>query len=146
PGRNITGVTSMATELVPKQFELLHEAVPAARKIVLLVNPDNPFTTQGAIEGAQMASRRLGVQLDVLHARAESDLVRAFAAMSELWADALVIGGDAYLNSLRQQIASLALRRSLPAVSTARDNVIAGMLMSYGAYSPDAYRQAGIYV
>jgi putative ABC transport system substrate-binding protein len=146
PRGNVTGVTSMATELLPKLLELLHEAIPAARKFALLANPNNPVTVQGSIEAAQMAARHLGLEMVVLYAGNETEIERAFEAAVQQRVAAIALNNEAYLISRRYQIAALALRHALPAVGGQRDLVTAGMLMSYGASDLDSYRQAGVYV
>jgi putative ABC transport system substrate-binding protein len=146
PGGNVTGVTSITTELMPKILELVHEAIPAAGKIALLVNPNSPVTTQETIEATETAARRLMLQTVVLHGGSEDEITRAFETAVQQRVGAVLVGGDAYLNSRRNQIAALGLRFGLPSIASVRDNVAAGQLMSYGASTPDAYRQAGIYV
>ena len=143
PGSNVTGVTFIASELEPKRLELLHEVVPAARKIALLVNPNNPVNH---IQSAQAAARLLGLEIIVVNGGSESEIDSAFATAVQQRAAALYVSTDAYLISRREQTAALGLRHSIPTISNSREAVAAGMLMSYGASILDSYRQAGVYV
>jgi putative ABC transport system substrate-binding protein len=146
PGANATGVTSLVVALVPKTLELVHEAIPTVRKLALFVNPNSPATTRETIDAANLAALRLGLEVIVLSASTESEIDRAFAAAVSEQVGAVFVGGDAYLNSRRKQLAALSLRHALPFVGGSRENVAAGMLMGYGAIVPESYRQAGIYV
>jgi putative ABC transport system substrate-binding protein len=146
PGGNVTGVTVFAGELGPKRLELLHELLPAAQKIALLVNPKVPLILRDDIEGAQTAARRLGLEITVVKGGSENEIERAFANAVLEQASAVQIGDDAFLDSRREQIAALGLRYKLPTVSLTRGAVVAGSLMSYGSDQVDMYRQAGIYV
>jgi ABC-type uncharacterized transport system substrate-binding protein len=144
PGGNVTGVTSLGVEVGPKRLELLHELVPAANVIGLLVNPNNPnaHTLSGDM---QAAARKLGLQLHVLDASNEGDFDRVFAALVQLRAGALVIGIDAFLTSHSEQLAALALRHALPAIYQYPEFTAAGGLMSYGNSIKESYRTAGVY-
>jgi putative ABC transport system substrate-binding protein len=145
PGGNATGVTFIGGELVPKQLELLHEAVPNSTRIAVLVNPANPVTSQDVMQGAQAAARRRGLDLVVVNASTENGIETAFATAVQQRAAALLFD-DAYFFSRREQIAALGLRHALPTIGGQREAVAAGTLMSYGASIPDSYRQAGVYV
>jgi putative ABC transport system substrate-binding protein len=140
PGGNLTGVSLMWAELVPKLLELLLELVPQARVIALLVNPDDPFTER-IIGHVQEAARAKRVDLRILKGRTESETDAAFATLVELQADGLVLGQVAF----RPQIAALALRHRVPAVTLQRDFSIAGGLLSYGPSLTAAYYLKGIY-
>jgi len=142
-GGNITGVTSLNVEVGPKQLELLHELVPSAAVIGMLVNPNNPDAE--IRRDAQAAARRLGLELHVLHASTEHDFDAAFASLVRLRAGALVIGPDALFTSGSEQLAALALRHAIPAICPYREFAAAGGLMSYGTSITDAYRQIGVY-
>ena len=144
PGGHVTGVTNFGGELVPKKLELLHEVVPAAKKIALLVNPDNRVVTNADIRAAQSAAPRLGLEVIVVNGGTENET--AFAAAVQQGAGALFVGVDAVLSGQRQQIAALALRHRLPTMTSARENVAAGILMGYGTNQAENYRQAGVYV
>jgi putative tryptophan/tyrosine transport system substrate-binding protein len=143
PGGNVTGVTSINSELGPKQLELLHELIPTANKIAVLVNPNWQATS---LENVQAAARRLGLETIVVNGGSESEIERAFTTAVQQGAAALHVGEDAFVVSRREQIAALALRHALPTMSGERDTVAAGQLVSCGAYPASMYRQAGVYV
>ena len=146
PGGNATGVTVMASELGPKRLELLHELLPTAKKIALLVNPKVPRILQDDVQGAQTAARRLGLEIIAVNGGSEDEIGRAFATAAQQRASALQVGDDAFFDSRRAQIAALGLRHALPTIALTRRAVEAGSLMSYGSNQADVYRQAGIYV
>jgi putative tryptophan/tyrosine transport system substrate-binding protein len=145
PGGNVTGVSVFGVELDAKRLELLHEMVPKATVIALLVNPDGPSYSESRARQAQEDARSFGQQLHVLRARTEQDIDAAFATLVQLRAGALVVGTDPFFNLRREQIAGLATRHAVPAIFDFREFVTAGGLMSYGPSLSDAYRQAGIY-
>jgi putative ABC transport system substrate-binding protein len=145
PGGNVTGVTLFFAELGPKRLELLHELLPIAREIALLVNPRVPLTLQDDVQKAEAAARRLGLNIIVLKAATEDEIERAFS-IARQQAHAIQLGTDAFFDSQRQQIAVLGLRYGLPTMALTRRAVAAGSLMSYGSNQADGYRQAGIYV
>jgi putative ABC transport system substrate-binding protein len=144
PGGNVTGIGLFAVELDAKRTELLHELVPEATLIALLVNPDNPYT-ESRVRQAQEDARSFGQELHVLRARTEQDIDAAFATLVQLRAGALALGTDPFFNVRREQIVGLAARHAVPTVFNLRDFVTAGGLMSYGPNLFEAYRQAGIY-
>jgi putative ABC transport system substrate-binding protein len=146
PGGNLTGVTSLNVETVPKQFELLHELIPAATSIALLVNPTSPARTETTTRDAQLAARRLGLKLHVLHASSEREFDNAFATFAQLQAGALVIGADSVFAGRVEQLGTLTLRRAVPTICPYREFAAAGGLMSYGTNLSDLYRQVGVYV
>jgi putative ABC transport system substrate-binding protein len=145
PGGNMTGVTSLHVELAPKLLELLHELVPNASAVALLVNPANSVRAESNTREAQVAARRLGLKLHVVHASGEREFDAAFASLVQLRAGALVIGPDSLFFSRSGQLGALAFRHAIPAICPYRAFVAAGGLMSYGTSVPEAYRQAGIY-
>jgi len=144
PGGNLTGFTMMSLELNPKRLELLSELVPQARVIALLVNPHNP-QTEGVIRDVQDASRAKGVQLQILRAGTESEIDDAFAALVQLHAGALVVMGDAFFFSWREQLVALAARHAVPAIYDVHEYAAAGGLISYGPSLTGLWRQVGIY-
>ncbi len=144
PGGNVTGVTQTSVEVGPKRLQLLHELVPTASVMALLVNPANPTLAETTTK-LQAAARTLGLQLHVLHASTERDFETVFATLVQLRAGALVIGGDPFFTSRIEQLAALALRHAVPAIYQWRDFAVAGGLLSYGADITDAYRLAGNY-
>jgi len=145
PGGNITGVTLFTSLLVAKRLELLHELVPTATKIAILVNPNNS-NTEPDTKVAQIAASSLRQQLVVLSASSESDIDTAFATLVQQRANALVVNTDAFFLTHRNQLAALAARHAIPTIHDLRDYAAAGALVSYGTNLLDAYRQAGNYV
>jgi putative tryptophan/tyrosine transport system substrate-binding protein len=145
PDGNVTGVTGLLSELVPKRVQLLRQVIPTATRFAALVNPGNPVTAQDTTEGGQTAARRLGLEFLVLKASNENEIEAAFADAVEQRAGALFFA-DIYFESRRDQIAALGLRHALPVMMGSRDGVVVGGLMSYGADVIDHYRQAGVYV
>ena len=146
PGGNVTGATFMGVELVAKRAELLHETLPRATRIALLVNPNNPGLMQDNIQLAEAAVQRLGLEMVVVKAGSETEIESAVVAAVQQQAKALSIGNDAYLSSRSRQVAFFALRHALPTISESRDGVAAGLLMSYGPNQAETFRQAGLYV
>ena len=131
PGGNLTGVSILAVELMPKRLELLSELVPQARVIALLVNPNNP-NAERIMRDMQEAARAKGVQLPILKAGTESEIDAAFASLVQLHAGALVVGADPFFNSRREQLVALASRHAVPAIYEWREFAAAGGLISYG--------------
>jgi putative tryptophan/tyrosine transport system substrate-binding protein len=144
PGGNVTGVTFIAIELMPKRLELLSELVPQARVIALLVNPNNP-NAERIMREVQEAARAKGVQLQILKATTESEIETALASLVQLHAAALVVAGDSLFGSRREQLVGLAARHAVPAIYDFREYAAAGGLTSYGTSSTALRRQVGIY-
>jgi putative ABC transport system substrate-binding protein len=144
PGGNATGVAFLSSELVGKQFELLHELLPKATVIGLLVNPTSS-NTETQLRDVPVATQALGLQIVVQHASSDRDLDTAFAAFVQQRAGGLVIASDPFFYGQREQLAALAARHGLPAIYPDREYVADGGLMSYGTSVADAYRQAGVY-
>jgi putative tryptophan/tyrosine transport system substrate-binding protein len=145
PGGNLTGWTILNIELGAKQLELLHELVPMASSIALLVNAANPVFAEPTTKNVQTAARALGLQLHVLNASTDQEIDAAFATLVQLQAGGLVIGPDNFFNSRSEQLAALALRHQIPAIYQYREFVAAGGVMSYGGNLTDAYRLVGAY-
>jgi len=144
PGGNITGVTSLTGELAAKRLNLLHELVPTAAVVAVLVNPSNPATTEAETRSLRDAARSRGLQMHVLGASNESEIDAAFRTLVEFRAGALVVGGDPFFDTRRDQIVALAARDVVPAIYIWREFVEAGGLMSYGTDLADTMRQAGV--
>jgi putative ABC transport system substrate-binding protein len=144
PGGNLTGFSNIAAGLRLKRIELLSELVPQARVIAVLVNPTN-LPNEPGIQEAQEAARAKGVQLQILKASTESEIDAAFASLAQLHTGALVIGGEPFFASRREQLVALASRHAVPAIYDWREFVAAGGLISYGTSLPAVFRQAGIY-
>jgi putative ABC transport system substrate-binding protein len=145
PGGNVTGVTTLSAELVSKRLELLHEVLPMATIVALLVNPTSPNLAESAVTELQAAARTLGLQLHVLHASSKRDFDMAFASLAQLRAGGLVITADAFFTSQMEQLAALAVRHAVPAIYQFRKFVTAGGLMSYGGDVTESDRLAGVY-
>jgi putative tryptophan/tyrosine transport system substrate-binding protein len=144
PGGNATGATQLSVEVAPKRLELLHEMLPKATIIALLVNPTNPNALTISSE-TQTAARTLGLQLHVLNANTERDIDEAFAKAVQLRADGLVVGTDAFFNGRTNQLVALMLRHALPTVYQYGEFTAAGGLASYGGSIKSSYRTAGIF-
>ena len=145
PGGNITGVATLSVELGAKRLEVLHELVPTATSIALLVNPTNPTNADTLSRDLQVAARTRGVDLHVFHASTESDLDTVFASLRQLRASALIIASDAFFNSRTQLLTALAARHAVPTIYSYREYVTAGGLVSYGDILTDVYRLVGAY-
>ena len=145
PGGNLTGVTSLNVEVGPKRLELLHELIPTATVVALLVNPTNPPLAETLASDLQAAARSLGLQLHVLQARTEGDFDTVFANLVKLRVGGLVIGSDIFFVSRIEQLAALTVRHAVPAIFQYREFAASGGLMSYGGSLADSFRQVGTY-
>jgi putative ABC transport system substrate-binding protein len=144
PGGNLTGVSFLDVELMPKRLDLLSELVPQAGVICLLVNPNNA-AVERTIRDAQEAAQVKGVQLQILKASTESEIDAAFATLVQLHDGALLVTADPFFNSRREQLVALASRYAVPAIYEFREFATAGGLSSYGPSLASMYRQAGVY-
>ncbi len=145
PGGNLTGVTNLNVEVGPKRLELLHELVPTATIIAVLVNPTSPSIAEHFSRDLQEAARTLGLQLHVLHASTERDFDTVFATLVQLRAGALVISPDVFFYARSEQLAALTLRHAVPTVYQNRPFAAAGGLMSYGSSFAESFRVVGVY-
>ena len=144
PGGNITGVALLTVELMGKRLELLHELLPKAAVVTLLVNPGNPVTDAES-KSLQEAAGSLGLRTHELRAGSPSEIEAAFETLAGLRADALVVSVDTLFTSQREQIVALAARHAVPAIYGWRLFPAAGGLISYGSDIADSYRQLGVY-
>jgi putative ABC transport system substrate-binding protein len=144
PGGNITGITVLATGLIAKRLELLHELLPAAISISVLANSGNPAYEALLTEG-QTAARALGVNLLVLNARSKDEIEAAFASLAKQHVDALLVSADPLFRTQDELIVSLAARYAIPTGYESNISPTAGGLMSYGTDLSDASRQLGVY-
>ena len=144
PGGNATGMNYFVAELGAKQLGLLHELVPAAARVGLLVNPNGPIT-EAVTRDVMAAAPVIGLQIDVVQASDSRELETAFGMLVGNKTDALVVGPDAFFLSRRLQLAQLAARHAIPSVYNVREYTEAGGLMSYGTSMTAAYHQVGIY-
>jgi putative ABC transport system substrate-binding protein len=145
PGSTVTGVTQLVQEVAPKLLELLHELLPTARVIALLINPADPALAEINTSKMLAAAHTLGLELHVLNASSERDFDEVFAKLIELRAGGLVVGADALFTSHSEQLAALAIHHGVPTVYKGREFAAAGGLMSYGSDITDSYRLAGVY-
>jgi putative ABC transport system substrate-binding protein len=145
PGGNVTGVTILAVELAPKRLELLHELIPAARAMALLVNPANPALAEKSVSEVRAAARTLGLTLHVVEASTEDDFAGVLAKLVRLRAGGLVISGDPFFTTRQEQLGALALSHAMPAIYESREFIAAGGVLGYGGSIVDAYRLAGTY-
>jgi putative tryptophan/tyrosine transport system substrate-binding protein len=144
PGGNATGFYVFTTTLEPKKLELLHELVPKASVIGVLVNPTNP-NAETVSKDLHAAARALGLELHIVNASTEHDIDMAYATIVQRRAGALLVGNDPFFTDRRDQLVALAARHALPAIYSLRESVVAGGLVSYGNSVLDAHRQMGIY-
>ena len=145
PGGNATGVNLLSAEVVAKRLGLLHDLVPKAVRIAVLVNPANSSTAEATLRDIPEAARALGLQTQVLNASTRSEIEAVFATLLRDRADALFVAPDGFFTSRRVQFATLAARHAIPAVYSNRGYPEVGGLMSYGSDTLDYYRQAGLY-
>jgi putative tryptophan/tyrosine transport system substrate-binding protein len=144
PGGNVTGVNIIFGALGPKRLGLLHELVPAARAVAMLVNPDYPSASI-EVRDVEAAGRTLGLRIHVSNARTESEIAPAFGSITEQKVAGLLVADDPFLQSQRARLVELAERLALPTIYFSRDFVDANGLMSYGPSLPDVYRLVGEY-
>jgi len=144
PGGNLTGVSILTAELMPKRLELLSELIPQVKAIAVLVNPNNA-SSEGVMRDMQQAARANGVQLQILKASNEGGIDAAFATLAQLRAGALVVAADPLFFSRREQLVTLTARQAIPAIYELREFTEVGGLISYGPSLTGAFRQVGIY-
>ena len=145
PGGNATGVNFFNSEAVTKRLGLLHDLVPKAVRIAVLVNPANPSAIESTLREIPEAARALGLQIAVLNASTRGEIEAAFSTLVRNRADALFVAPDGFFTGRPVQFVTLAAHQRIPAAYTQRDFVEAGGLMSYGTDIPEMYRQVGVY-
>jgi putative ABC transport system substrate-binding protein len=145
PGGNATGINFLGTEVTAKRLRLLHEMVPKAVRVAVLVNPSNTAIMDVTLQGTKEAAATLGLQIQILKASSIGEINAAFATLEREHSDALFVAGDAFFGSRRAQFATLTARDRIPATYSLREFVEAGGLMSYGTDIADSVRQVGIY-
>jgi putative ABC transport system substrate-binding protein len=143
PGGNLTGVNFLSAELASKRLELLRALLPAAMRVAVLVNPDNP-NADATLRDAATAAQAMGMQIQVLQASTRREISAAFATLVSERPDALFVGGDTFFTTRRVQLATLTARHAIPAMYAVRDFAEVGGLVSYGSQVADAFRQAGV--
>jgi putative ABC transport system substrate-binding protein len=145
PGGNLTGINFFSQEVVAKRLGLLHELVPKAARVAVLVNPANPSSAETNVREVQGAARVLGLEIHVLNVTTSREIDAAFATLGRQRLDALFVASESFFGTRRVQFATLAARDRIPATYGPREYVEAGGLMSYGTSLADSYRQVGIY-
>jgi putative tryptophan/tyrosine transport system substrate-binding protein len=145
PGGNATGINFLTSEMVPKRLRLLHDMVPKATRIAVLVNPGNPSVTNSVVRELQEAASNMGLQTQVLNATSISEIDAAFATVARDRLDALFVAPDALFVSRRVQLVTLTARDKVPAIYSTREPVVAGGLMSYGVDLTEMFRLMGVY-
>jgi putative ABC transport system substrate-binding protein len=146
PGGNLTGVTNLNAEVGPKRLELLHELLPAAPSLGVLVDPTSPTLAEAFWRRLEPAAHSLGVQLHILHASTESDLDTVFPTLVQLGASGLIIGPGSFFAGRGKELGALSARHLMPTVFQYREFAAAGGLMSYGSDETEYYRLVGAYV
>jgi putative tryptophan/tyrosine transport system substrate-binding protein len=144
PGGNLTGTTIMTVEMGPKRLGILRQLVPNAVAVAMLINP-NLQTASAEVRNVRDAPTTLGMQINVLNARTESEIDTAFRTTLQQKTDALIVGTDPFLLGQRDQIVRLAAHHAVPTMYFLREFVEAGGLLSYGPNITNGYRQAGVY-
>jgi putative tryptophan/tyrosine transport system substrate-binding protein len=145
PGGNATGINFFLNEAVSKRLGLLHDLVPRAVRLAVIVNPGNVLSAEAVSRDVQKAAGTVGMQVQVLNAGTSSEIDAAFATISREGADALFVAPDAFFSSRRVQFATLAARSGIAATYSNRDYAEVGGLMSYGTNLADVFRQVGVY-
>jgi len=146
PGGNLTGINFLLTELAAKRLELLHETVPTAKRLAVLVNPAQAINAEGTLREVQAGARAMGLQIRVLNAGTSREIDAAFAGFEREHPDALFVGSGTLFAGRRVQLAQWAAHHRVPASYAGREYTEVGGLMSYGSNTTDAYRQSGVYV
>jgi putative ABC transport system substrate-binding protein len=145
PGGNATGINFFNQEVASKRLRLLHDLVPKAVRVAVLLNPANASATETLLRTLQEATPTIGLQIQILNATTISEIDAAFATIERERPDALFVSGDAFFASRAVQLATLTARSRIPATYSLRDYVAVGGLMSYGTDFTEAFRQMGVY-
>ena len=145
PGGNATGVNYFFMEVIAKRLRLLHDLVPKAVRVAVLINPANAATAEPTLREVQAAAPTIGLQIQILTAKTIAEIDAAFATLEREHPDALFVAPDAFFASRREQFVILTARDRIPATYSIRDFVSAGGLMSYGTDLADASHQVGVY-
>jgi ABC-type uncharacterized transport system substrate-binding protein len=145
PGGNATGITQTNVEITPKRLELLHELLPTAKLIALIVDPSNQTSAEENTRDVQAAAYKLGLELRILNASSDSEMDAAFEKLIRMQANGVVVGSAPFFVSRAEKLAALSVRHALPIVYQLHRFAAAGGLMSYGSEITEAYRLTGIY-
>jgi putative ABC transport system substrate-binding protein len=146
PAGNLTGATIIRSELMAKSLSLMHELIPTASTIAVLINPANAVQSENEMRDAEAAARILGVRVVTLRASRPGDIELAFAQLASKSADALVVDGENFFVTQRDLVVALATRHAIPTMYPDPNFTAIGGLMRYGAYPEEALRIAGTYV
>jgi putative tryptophan/tyrosine transport system substrate-binding protein len=144
PGGNVTGATIFTGQLGAKQLGLLRELLPSSVVVAILVNPNNPVT-ENVVKDVRAAAVMTGHRIEIVSAGSEDEISKAFATLTELRPDAMIVGADPYFYSRSEQLVAMAARHAIPTIYELREYAANGGLISYGASVTDGYRQAGSY-
>jgi putative tryptophan/tyrosine transport system substrate-binding protein len=144
PEANVTGVTSLNVEVGPKRLELLHQLVPAAKAVGVLINPNNPNSV-AVLKELEPVAPKLGLELHIVEASKDADFEPVFARLRERTAGALLVSPDPFYNSRSERLGTLTLQHAMPAAFHSRDFIVSGGLIAYGGSVAESHRQAGIY-
>ena len=145
PGANATGINFFDLELAAKRLRLLHDLVPKATRVAVLVNPAVASNTEITLQGVKEVAPTIGLQIRILNATTIGEIDAAFATLTRERPDALFVAGDAFFTSRAVQFAALTAANKIPAAYAVRELVAAGGLMSYGTDLADMFRQVGVY-
>jgi putative ABC transport system substrate-binding protein len=145
PGGNVTGINFFTQEVAAKRLGLLHDLVPKAVRVAVLVNPASAAVTESTLREVKEAASRIGLQIQILNASTIGEIDAAFATLARERPDALFVAADAFFGTRRGQFVTLTAVNKVPATYSNRDFVAVGGLMSYGADLADRYRQVGVY-
>jgi putative ABC transport system substrate-binding protein len=145
PGGNLTGINIQAAEIVTKRLQLLHDLLPNAVRIAVLVHPGNASVTKTTVQEAQKAAPTMGLQIQIINATTAGEINKVFATLERERPDALFVAADAVFTGRRVQLVTLAASDRIPATYPNRDWVELGGLMSYGPDFADMFRQVGVY-
>ena len=145
PGGNITGLSNIATDVIPKQLEMLLGMVPKLSRVAALLNPTNPTNVSG-LKIVRAAAQRVKVTVVPVEARSTTEIEQAFSAIAREKAEAVIVVTDPLFIQQERQIAELAAKNRLPSIATFRESVEAGVLMSYGTNNPELFRRVAAHV
>ena len=145
PGGNATGINFFVAEVEAKRLRLLHDMLPKAVRVAVLVNPVNVSNTETTVQVVQEAAHSLGLQIEIVNATTISEIDAAFASFARERPDALLVHPDAFFVSRAVQFATLAARDKIPAAYASREMAAVGGLMSYGTDTTEMFRQVGVY-
>ena len=145
PSGNVTGINFFSHEVVSKRLALLHELIPTAVRIAVVVNPHNAEAAESELRSVRDVAASLSLQITAFNASTPDEIDALFVAISRERADALLVAADGFLNSRRGQFATLSARDKVPTAGSTRESAEAGNLMSYGTDVADMFRQVGVY-